>query len=314
MEMMCIKNLGYKLKFIFSNPIKLVGKIIVRATSILGSVVTIFGIIDTIFKTDKYMTQLATEKLWTVIIISIVVSFITSINWIPRISFKINGIDSRLTIAVGNIINTKTSIIISTNTAFITLRDNNIISGTSVQGAFEDKYYKNNIVKLDNEIRESVKKYPVKAKLRLSYNNKCYNVYDIGTVAHVIQNDRNVYFLALNDINSHGQNENRNSNDFYTALDKIWLYIRQCGNTEKVSIPLIGSGHAGISEITKECALKEIVKSYIGQVQNYKILDELIIYIHPSDLEHVNISKIKKFVENECMFAEKNIRNGIKEE
>ena len=314
MAMKYMKNSGYKLKFILSNPIQLVGKIIVRATSILGGVTTIFGILDTIFKTEKYMTYLANEILWFVLLIAFLISFISSIKWIPKISFKINGIDSKLTIVVGNIVKAKTSIIISTNTAFITLRDNNIISETSVQGAFEDKYYKNNIIKLDNEIKDGVKKYPVKAKLRLSYNNKCYNVYDIGTVAHVIQNDRNVYFLALNDINSHGQNENRNPNDFYTALDKIWLYIRQCGNTEKVSIPLIGSGHAGISEITKECALKEIVKSYIGHVQNYKILDELIIYIHPSDLEHVNIGKIKKFVENECMFAEKNIRNGIKEE
>ena len=176
MAMKYMKNSGYKLKFILSNPIQLVGKIIVRATSILGGVTTIFGILDTIFKTEKYMTYLANEILWFVLLIAFLISFISSIKWIPKISFKINGIDSKLTIVVGNIVKAKTSIIISTNTAFITLRDNNIISETSVQGAFEDKYYKNNIIKLDNEIKDGVKKYPVKAKLRLSYNNKCYNI------------------------------------------------------------------------------------------------------------------------------------------
>ena len=310
-----MKNLGYKLKFIFSNPIKTIGKILVNASSIVGFFVALFEILDTAYKSTTHMDFLVNKSIWWIIICSLVISMSISINWIPKISYTINGTDSKLTVRVGDILKYKKSLIISTNTSFVTTLTNDIISITSVQGAFEKKFYNNNLEKLDRLIDTSLKNdFKSTGTLILNGSRKKHLVYEVGTVAKIRNENRNVYLLALNDINSAGQNKNRNTNDFYTALDKLWLYLKQKGNVEEAAIHLIGSGHAGISEITKELALKEIIKSYIGQCQNFKILTNLVIYIHPQDLQYININIMKKYVENTCMFAEKqNVHIGNEE-
>lgn len=310
-----MKSLGYKLKFIFSNPIKTIGKTLFSASGMLGFFVTLFEILDTAYKSTTHMDFLINKSIWWIIAGSLILSLFISIKWIPKISYTISGTNSKVTVRVGDILKYNKSLIISTNTAFVTTLTNDIISTTSVQGAFEKKFFYNNLDKLDKLIDSSLKTdfNPIDTLILNGFRKK-HQVYEVGTVAKIRHNDRNVYFLALNDINPAGQNKNRNSNDFYTALDKLWLYLKQKGNVEEAAIHLIGSGHAGISEITKELALIEIVKSYIGQCQNYKILTNLVIYIHPYDLQYININKIKKYVENICMFAERqNVRRGNEE-
>lgn len=308
-----MKNLAYKIKFIFSNPVNIIFNIIKKIVSFLGTIVTLFGILDTIYKNNFHINFLLNYIYWFLLFF-FVISFLLSIKWIPKINYNINGTDSYLAIKVGDICNEKGSIIISTNTSFVTLMKDDMISPKSVQGAFQNKFFKDNLSELDKLIADGLTEYHCDSSLKIKNSKKKYPVYPVGTVSKIRQNNRNVYFLGLNDINSDGQNKNRNPNDFYTAIDKLWLYIRHKGNTEEASIHLIASGRAGIKEFTKEFALKEIIKSYIGQVQNYKILTKLTIYIYPTDLKSINIKKMKKIVENQCLFAEANLKYSGKPE
>ncbi len=298
----------YKLKFIFSNPLSIIWKIFRNFSSIIGFVTTIFTILDTIIKDNKHIVFLCENVLYF-FIGTLVIALILSVKWIPSITYKINETDSYLSIKVGDITEEKKSIIISTNTSFITTMKDDIISEKSAQGAFQKKFYKDSLDELDKKIADGLTQFVSRSNLVLNNSRKKYPVYDVGTVSKIRQNNRNVYFLALNDINSVGQNENRMELDFYTALSGLWEFIKKMGNTEDASIHLIASGRSGLN-ITKEESLKEIIKSYIGQSQNYKLLTKLTIYIYPTDLKYINIKRVKKFVENQCMFAETNNNKG----
>lgn len=226
--------------------------------------------------------------------------FIFAINWTRSFSFRLNNKDTKITIRIGDITKEKRSIVVSTNTSFATSMENNFISPNSCQGAFQLRFYKNNIASLQKEIDEGL--IGAKQIKQLCINpTKIYRpVYEIGTVSKIIQNNRNVYFLSLNHINENGQNIDRNMTDFYTSISQLWDFIRLKGNIEELAIPLIGSGKAGICDLTTEEAFKEIARSYIGYARNNKILTELIIYIYPKDLKKINLRKLKTFLEIEC--------------
>lgn len=308
-----MKSWGYRLKFIFSNPVSIIIGTFAKATSLLGSLVTFLGVLDSVNKTQKYMEWFSQKAIWWSLGICALGSFLFSVHWIPKRSFVVNGTDSKLTIKVGDVTKFKKSIIVSTNTSFVTTMENEVISSNSVQGALQLRYYKDNMDLLDTQIANSLTEYKPKDKLTLKCNHKKYNTYDVGTVAKIRNNNRNFYFLGLNDINCDGQNEKRDINDFYVSLDKLWLFIKKKGNTEIAAIPIIGSGRAGFS-IKKEEALFELVNSYIGQIQNDKILTELVVYIHPSDLQHIDVKRMLKYIENQCLFASnKNYNLGMEE-
>lgn len=300
-------NLIYKLKFIFSNPLSIFKKTLLNSLSLIGSITTLFSILDSIYQSDFHIQMLSTNIQWFVCG-CLFFSFIISINWIPSISCKINNIDSILSVKVGDITKEKKSIIISTNTSFVTAMQNSIISKDSVQGKFQNTFFKGKTSELDNLIRNGLKNFESKGTLTLNLDNQQqeFPIYDVGTVSKFTHGGRNIYFLALNNINSSGQNSSRSEEDFYTALSQLWEYLKCNGNTEEVSIPLIASGHAGISSITKERAIKDIVESYIGQAQNSKILTKLTIYIYPKDLQFIDIKKIKQFIRTKCLFSEPN--------
>ena len=56
------------------------------------------------------------------------------------------------------------------------------------------------------------------------------------------------------------------------------------GNLEDVAIPLIGTGRAGIRNVTREKVVKEIINSFMESSKQRKVTENLIICVHPFDL------------------------------
>lgn len=308
-----MKSLVYKIKFIFSHPFKILGKTLEIGLAIVGSFVTLFQILDSIYKNECHFNFLINNAIWYLIGISLFVGLLLSVNWIPKKTYQISGTDCSVTIRVGDISRYKKSIILSTNTSFVTTMANDIISLTSAQGCFQRKYFNNDLSKLDKLIANALPTNKKKKEtLKLDYIDTKFPVYEVGTVAKIRHKNRNVYFLALNDINCSGQNTTYYTNDFYTSLASLWQFVKQHGNVEEAAIHLIGSGHAGLCEITKEESLKEIISSYIGQCQNSKIFSHLTVYIYPTDLKFIEINKVEKFIESKCLLANDN-RKGREE-
>ena len=288
---MFIRDLACRLRYLCGG-LSIIPKTATKSVSILGIMVTLFEILNTIYK-DNFHFDFLINNFLVIILIIILISLLLSLNYCFSKVFSINGCDSRIQIKVGNIVKETNSFVISTNTSFITIRESGFISKKSVQGQFEDKYYHNNLETLDSLINESLKNVnPVGA---LFIKGKQYNVYSPGTIAQIHKDEQSIYFLALNNVNESGQNCSRKIEDYYSAIACLWNYIETNGHTDDLAVPLIGSGRAGIENLTKEKVAFDLIDTFITLSINKKICTKLILYIHPLDLESLNIKRLFEY-------------------
>lgn len=224
------------------------------------------------------------------------------INWINNtISYTFSSFDTRITLKVGNIIKHKGPYVIPTNSTFDTKMEKEFISKNSIQGSFQNKYYRNNIKQLDDEIEKSLQYVkPTKILARSKSKNKQYS---LGTVAVVKDT---VYFLASSDINHNGVPVDPTVGTIKESLSGFWDFYLRNGNHLPLGIPLIGTGKAGI-KTTHEEIVKMIINSYIDFLQNHtKLLtNELIIYIYPKDtisMNKINMDELKEYLSYCCKY------------
>ena len=299
--------LAYRIKIAFKHPFAQIRKIATIYFSILG---VLFALIPIVHKLIPIVSE-DWFRYWDFWVALFFVAFIKSIKWILSYSYSIDGKDIEVFLKVGKIEKEKEALILSTNSTFVTTMQDSIISEKSAQGAFQNKYFCNNLSLLDNQISQSLENENVIGSLTL--NNKNYNKYSIGTVAKVVfDNSKNAYFFALNDINSKGQNTQHDTSVVYDAINGLWKGIAEKGHIEpELSIPLIGSGRAGFSAMTKMESFKIILESFLVQVVNsgVKITEHLNIVVHPDDLKKFDMNEAVDFLKYKCKFISSSIKS-----
>lgn len=276
-------------------------------STIVGGVYTLMTIVD-YFWTQNRLTAFIKDRAIFFLVVLVVSCLLYCAVRQREYTCKLNGYDTRISICIGDIVRQKHSLVISTNSSFATSIEEGIISKTSVQGAFQEEFYAANENQLIEEICASLSYEAPRDCKDAIIKDKAYPVYPVGTVAKIEQGDRHVYFVALNDINEHGQNIDHNIEDVYHALNGLWDGIKRKGHKEeKLAIPLIGSGHADIADATKNEIVKTIIDYYVSFVQNDRacITNNLEIYINPKDLDAIDYSAAVDYLTYRCHFTEK---------
>lgn len=277
-------------------------KIIKKLTVMVGTLYTLCTFIDDIQIIDRNLVELFSENFYKILIVSLICSIISIMNFTLSYKMKIKDTDAYITLKIGDIVKSKESLVISTNTSFVTTLENGVISVKSVQGAFQEKFYKNNLETLNREINASLKfsKYqPIGA---LTVNKRKYNTYKIGTVAKINNANRKVYFTALNDINEYGKPINLHGDELIKTIGELLEFMKKQGHIEPLAIPLIGSGKLGDQKYSRNRVLMELIDAFVCSATNDKICDNIIIYILPEDFEFVDLKKIKAYINYKCNF------------
>ena len=296
----CMLNLDYKFKIAFEHPFRRIWKILQVYFSLLGGLYTICQIVSLRFDSfDK--TVFSCCCTW---IACLLIAVCLNIKWILSFTEKISAKDTEITLKVGKIEKEKGAVAISTNSAFVTTMTASVISEKSAQGAFQKRYFDGNS-NLDVLIRDSLKGENPVSSLILNDGRK-YDVYEIGTMAKIVfDTNRHAYLFALNDINGNGQNIQHDIDVVYKSVQKLWNSILEKGHTEpELSIHLVGSGRAGISEATKMESYKIILESFLACVVNSgsKITDHLNIVVHPKDLSKIDLAEAAEFLKYKCKY------------
>ena len=85
--------------------------------------------------------------------------------------------------------------------------------------------------------------------------------------------------------------------DITTALFKLWDCVRRCGQNDIVAVPIIGSGPARTG-LSRTVLVKMIMLTFFTSHATNPITKGLDIYVHPSDMEHVDFNAIKLFLKS----------------
>ena len=262
-----------------------------------------FGVLWLIIEASSFFSQDLGEWFkgiwWVFLTIGIIFAIIST--W-PRL--RINSVvtnrDVYITIAVTDIFNEKGDIIIPSNTAFDTDIQSGLISPRSVQGQFTNKYV-SSITSLNSAIESQLTDMPFR---ELTERKGKQKQYEIGTVCRIETTGPTAYMVAICHMNKHGTAEGQ-FQYIQDALPRLWQFIAQRGQKEKLCIPIVGSGFSRVSE-KREKIIKEIIKSFIASCAESTFCDDLVICIHPSDfLKHkIDLVELKDFLTYQCRYTD----------
>ncbi len=215
------------------------------------------------------------------------------------ISSKLFGRDIEIEIRVGDIFEIEGGCVISTNTTFDTDIDHGLIAKDSIQGQFTTRYY-NSISHLDLDLEDALGEYCFESltERRPGKDRR----YPIGTIVQLRPNNKAVYLVAIADINEHG-NARTSFDNVKKCLGEIWNYVGVRGDFQPISIPLIGSGRARLTQTRDEIA-KEIIRSIVASCSTKKFCEKFTIVISPSDYGKLDLHQLGEFLLYICKYTE----------
>lgn len=241
------------------------------------------------------------DRWWILIIIGIIASLIHNHE---KVSCKgiLEGDDFQIVVKVNDLFSIRaSSYVIPTNTFFRTVMKDEYISPQSVQGRFQNKYFKKNIKKLDRLIAKNLEQRKIHGEVASDIHGKVKK-YPIGTVAKVNHKRKHYFFVAINDVNENGKPVNQCFDNVEKALNDLLKTINKLGHCDDLAMPLIGTGRAAIKEATIKKVIENIVDKFLTSPD--KIARKLTICIRPKDyLEgKVDLKKIEKYIDYKCEF------------
>ncbi len=174
-----------------------------------------------------------------------------------------------------------------------------VVRANSVQGGFLRKYFQSDPHTLAEDIKRQIDKLGIVAQPGISQAQ----VYPIGTVVPIVRDGRTFYLVASSKLSENGRAVGE-VNDIKIALDKLWDFICSRGDKGDVVIPVIGTGNARVS-LSREDAIRQIIKSYIASSANKTYCDRLVIAVHPNDVDKfkINIDELDAFLKFSCEYA-----------
>jgi hypothetical protein len=223
---------------------------------------------------------------WSIFLLVVVLLTFKERRPVISVSEKLPERDVELEIKLGNLFREKGAKVISINTTFDTDIDNGVISKDSLQGQFTEKFYKS-VQDLDKDIDSQLSKHSPVDNLDLKECGKTKR-YELGTVVQVRPKGKIFYLAAIADFNNKGV-ASSSFDKLKLCLEKIWQYVSECGETDPIVIPLMGSGRARLTE-TREIIAQEIINSFIEACASKKFCRKLTIIISPHDYQKYDLN------------------------
>jgi len=203
--------------------------------------------------------------------------------------------DTCVTVKVGDLFQQETNLVVGMNDAFDTEKGD-IIKPSSIQGQFLTKVYHDDQPRLDAEIQAALQGIPGKPDRRKTRGKNIR--YPIGTVATLTVRQRK-YFCSAYSYMGIDLKTQSDMKKLTLSLDKLWEEIRVKGQGEKVAIAVIGSDLARLGNtVSHSDLIKHIISSFIFTSREKWIIQELIIVIHPSKFQKVNMAELADFLQS----------------
>ena len=228
----------------------------------------------------------------------IVLSFICAViwNW-PRAIIKHRFKHNDLTVRVikGDVLRAETNIVIGFCDTFDT-EIGRIIKDNSLQGQFQHDLFRGDTAKLDEmleKLLETEKRFAIHDPDKTRGKQLRF---PIGTTLALDQG-KQFFLLVYATMGNDLACVPTPAGDITTALFKLWDCVRRFGQNDTVAVPIIGSGPArtGLSRTT---LVKMIMLTFCTSHATNPVSKGLDIYVHPSDIEHVDFNAIKLFLKN----------------
>ncbi len=209
-----------------------------------------------------------------------------------KVTYKIPKKDFCYEVRIGDLLNSKEDIVVSTNTTFDTDMASGLISPKSIQGQVVTRFFDGKTDELDRQIRKSLT--GIQYGEAVSPGNK--KRYPFGTVVKVSSHGKNFYFLAMSELNEHGTAQS-NQPQIATSLEKLWGFVGHQGEIGDLAIPALGTGR-GRLELPRRKVIELIAQSFADASREKVFANKLAIVVHPEDAKRyeVNLFQVRDYL------------------
>lgn len=212
-----------------------------------------------------------------------------------EISRQLTVPDSKITIRIGDIFAQDAHLVIGMNDVFDTEKGD-IIKPSSIQGQFLTKVYGDDRARLDKDLEDAL--HGLLCKVDTHKTRGKNKRYPIGTVATVTVGAKKYFCVAYSrmGIDLRVQSDVKKLSN---SLDALWEEIRRKGQCERVAMAVVGSDLARLGNtVSHGTLIKLIVSSFILASREKLITHELVIVIHRSNVDKVNLVDVNEFLHN----------------
>jgi hypothetical protein len=204
--------------------------------------------------------------------------------------------DTEISIVVGDLFEQDTHIVIGMSDTFDTeLPD--VISPQSIQGQFLTRVYESNLERLDSELESALQgKTSVRSETREDKLKGKLRRYAIGTVAS-LGAAHHYYFCVAYSKMSNSNVAQSSVSDLWLSLSNVWDIIRVKGQRQPVSMAIVGSELARVSnQVSRADLVRLIILSFLTASRERVVTDELRIVIYPKDAERMDLRELADFL------------------
>jgi hypothetical protein len=266
----------------------------VASLATLGLLSGIAGLLAALF--PDVAKAHAVRYLWLILGITVIWGIVVAL---PRMRYsrRFAHPDTRISIVIGDIFDQESHLVIGMSDTFDT-ETPTIIKRGSVQGQLLSRMFGDDVSKLDQELHNALHNSPViKTETSASKPEGKRDRYGIGTVAVLGGVDRHYFCVAYSRM---GNNNVAQSSvpELWQSLCATWEAVRDRGQLEAVSIPVVGSGLARLSsQISRPDLVRLILLSFLTASRARVVTNHLQIVIYPNDAEHIDLRELADFLE-----------------
>ncbi|TMR07044.1 hypothetical protein ETD83_01900 [Actinomadura soli] len=215
----------------------------------------------------------------------------------PRKSFSryfpIPG--TTITIVIGDLFDQDGHLIVGVNDTFDT-DTTSVIAPHSIQGQMLHREYSGDLPRLDEDLEKALRDVqPARLESRADRPQGKLARYPVGTVAVIGERDRR-FFCAAYATSDNGNVVHSTLDHLWQSLSEIWEAVRRHGERRTVSVSVLGTGLARISNLPPGDLIRLILISYMAASREAVIADQLRLVIHPTLAANLNIKEIEDFL------------------
>lgn len=216
------------------------------------------------------------------------------ISIFPKNKIKLKlGENLTVDITYGDIFEKDGIIVIPVNDYFDTLVNDKVVSKDTIHGIFIKRLFPDNDKQLKRKITASLRNItPAETNKARKQGNK--SRYPLGTVANIPHNGKNYYLVALTRFNNNHRAELKKS-EYQRVLCDLFDYIEQNSQGERVNVPLIGAGRAGL-DVPKQKLLEFMLLS-LTLNDKLTLIHGLEFVLHECVKQEINLNIIENYYE-----------------
>lgn len=253
------------------------------------------GAVGTILQTINVISPTVTIFQGFYILIAVSVFSVAvglKMSWPQPMTQDYNSPKTRITIVEGDILKQPTHLVIGTNDTFDT-ETPIIIDGNSLQGQALRVLYGDNRNELDTQLDAALA-----GKSIIGIINKLgkQSRYGIGTIATLTHSPRLIFFLAYCEMDANN-NASSTPDCVWKSLNMLWGEVSRRGNGGTISMPVIGGGHARLSNVVPaQDSIRLMVLSFMFASRGSRVSEELRIVVQKADYKKLDRLELQSFL------------------